>query len=234
MYSSDYDQLQDVLAYRFSCQTLLEQALTHPSYHNEYGEGGDYQRLEFLGDSILGMLLAEMLYARFPDSQEGELSRMRSQLVNQGALAGIAREHGLGKFIRLGRGESQTAGRDKDSILCDILESLIAVVYLDGGLDAARKVVMELFDELIDTPHELNASRDTKSELQEILSSRGMSPPEYRLADESGPPHDRRFRFFVLFDNQLIGEGEGRSKKVAQQAAAAVALKMLQENGAVS
>lgn len=235
MNSTDYDQLQQILTYRFSRIAYLEQALTHPSYLNEREEdGGDYQRLEFLGDAILGMLLAEMLYLRFPHAQEGELSRLRSQLAGQGTLAGIARDLGCGAFIKLGKGEEQTCGRDKDSILCDILEALIAAVYLDGGLDAARRVVIGFFENLLQMPQGLDVSRDSKSELQELLSVRGMAPPEYRLVDESGPPHDRRFRFMVLVDGQQIGEGQGRSKKAAQQTAASLALEKLLGHGVVA
>ncbi|MDA8429254.1 MAG: ribonuclease III [Geobacteraceae bacterium] len=223
------DQLQESLGYLFSDSTQLDLALTHPSFHNEqvYG-GGDYQRLEFLGDAILGMLLAEMLFSRFPDASEGELSRTRAQLAEQGTLARIARQLGVGLFIRVGRGEEQSAGRDKDSILCDVLEALIAAVYLDGGLEAARRVVAAFFDELLDVPLDVTASRDAKSELQELMSAKGLAPPEYRLSDESGPPHDRQFRFCVLVEGRVAGEGQGRSKKIAQQAAAMQALHRLQ------
>ena len=225
-------QLQQGLGYCFADCTYLLQALTHPSFHNEQVVGGgDYQRLEFLGDAILGMLLAESLFARFPAAAEGELSRSRAQLAGQGTLAQIARSMGFGEFIRLGRGEELTAGCDKDSILSDVVESLIAAVYLDGGLDAARRLVVRMFDDLLDLPREKAAARDPKSELQEALSARGLAPPEYRLAEESGPPHDRQFRFLVLIEGSIVGEGHGRSKKVAQQAAAALALELLAGEG---
>jgi ribonuclease III len=228
MIADRLEQLQQGLGYRFADVTHLSQALTHPSFDNEQeAGGGDYQRLEFLGDAILGMLLAETLFARFPEADEGELSRSRAQLAEQGTLAGIARGRGMGAFIRVGRGEEQSAGRDKDSILCDVLEAVIAAVYLDGGLEAARRVTLELFDESLDAPWGVTASRDAKSELQEALSARGLAPPEYRLAEESGPPHDRQFRFLVLTDGRVAGEGQGRSKKIAQQAAATRALELL-------
>jgi len=226
------EQLQQSLGYRFADIGHLQQALTHPSYHNEQEAGsGDYQRLEFLGDAILGMLLAETLFGRFPEADEGKLSRSRAQLAEQCTLAGIARERGIGEYIRVGRGEEQTAGRDKDSILCDVLEAILAAVYLDGGLEASRRVVLALFDELLDAPWGSAASRDAKSELQEALSARGLAPPEYRLAEESGPPHDRQFRFLVLVEERVAGEGQGRSKKIAQQAAAARALELLAAAG---
>jgi ribonuclease-3 len=234
MIAPSCDKLQESLAYHFSEFTHLNQALTHPSFHNEQEHGGgDYQRLEFLGDAILGMLLAEMLYDRFPDATEGELSRTRAQLAEQSSLAAVARRRGIGAFIRVGKGEELSAGRDKDSILCDVLEAILAAVYLDGGLEAARQVVAMLFGELLDMPLEQTASRDAKSELQELLSSRNLAPPEYHLAFESGPPHGRLFGFLVMIEGQLAGEGEGRSKKIAQQAAAAQALeRLLSKEGA--
>jgi ribonuclease III len=229
MKADQLEQLQQNLGYRFTDCTQLRQALTHPSYGNEQNVGGgDYQRLEFLGDAILGMLLAEALFARFPEADEGVLSRSRAQLAEQGTLAGIARGRAMGALVRLGRGEEQSAGHDKDSILCDVLEAVIAAVYLDGGLEAARRVVLALFDELLDAPWGVTASRDAKSELQELLSARDLAPPEYRLAEESGPPHDRLFRFLVLVDGRVVGEGQGRSKKIAQQSAAARALELLE------
>jgi ribonuclease-3 len=235
MNSPDRNRLQESLGYKFSDYSHLNQALTHPSYHNEQESGeGDYQRLEFLGDAILGMLLAEMLFARFPAADEGDLSRSRAQWAEQGSLAGIARRLGIGAFILVGRGEEQSAGRDKDSILCDVLEALIAAVYLDGGLGAARNVVASFFEELLDTPAEGAGFRDAKSELQELLSARGMAPPEYRLAEESGPPHDCQFSFHVVIEGRVAGEGSGRSKKIAQQAAASRALQTLTQDGAAA
>ncbi len=226
------EQLETSLDYHFRDCAYLEQALTHPSCCNEQHQGGgDYQRLEFLGDAILGMLLAEMLFIRFPGAAEGELSRSRAQLAGQGTLADKARAMGLGGFIRLGKGEYQTAGRDKDSILSDVVESLIAAVYLDGGLDAARRLVGSVFDDLLTLSQEQVSARDPKSEFQELVSARGMPPPEYRLAEESGPPHDRQFLFLLLVDGGVVGEGRGRSKKIAQQAAAAQALELLSAPG---
>jgi len=222
----DYTHLEERLAYRFNDRSLVCRALTHPSWQHECNGGGedDYQRLEFLGDAVLGMLLAEMLYSRFPGWDEGNLSRCRSHLAGQGTLAGLARSLDLGGFIRLGRGEEQTAGRSKDSILSDVLEALIAAIYQDGGLDAARSLVARLFGSLLGAPDSRDPVRDAKSELQELLSARGLPPPVYRLSCESGPPHDRLFCFELLVDGSVAGEGEGRSKKIAQQAAAAQAL----------
>jgi len=223
----DFKELEQRLGYRFGEQGLVVRALTHPSLEHEQAGAGDYQRMEFLGDAVLGMLLAEALYSRFPEGSEGNLSRIRAQLAGQDTLAVIARSHDLGQFIRLGRGEEQTAGRDKDSILADVLESLLAAVYLDGGLEPARRLVLRLFDDLLDTPEATLMTGDAKSALQELLSARHLPPPCYRLLEESGPPHARLYRFQVLIGDDVAGEGEGRSKKTAQQAAAALALERL-------
>lgn len=228
--------LEQLLGHTFDNRALLIQALTHPSYLHESGksENDDYQRLEFLGDSILGMLLAERLCHSHPDWDEGELSRLRSRLAGQDVLADRARLLGVGEFILLGRGEEQSAGRAKDSILSDVLEALLAALYLDAGLDAARALVVRLFDEMAAAPETLTLGRDTKSELQELLSARGFSMPEYRLVEESGPPHDRLFRFQILLDGRCVGEGQGKSKKIAQQAAAAETLSNIKNgNGQV-
>lgn len=223
-------QLEQLIGHAFQSQALLEQAMTHPSFLHENEEvyGRDYQRLEFLGDAILGMLLAEMLCIRYPDWEEGPLSQLRSRLAGQDVLADRARTLNLGEYIRLGRGEELSAGRDKDSILADVLEALVAALYLDAGLAVARSLIEKLFDGLAASPQTLMLGRDFKSELQEFLSSHGRSLPEYRLLDESGPPHDRQFYFQILIDGQPVGEGQGKSKKTAQQSAAAEALEKIQ------
>lgn len=222
-------QLEQIVGHSFHNQVLLAQALTHPSFlhENAGADVKDYQRLEFLGDAILGMLLAEMLCLRYPDWEEGALSQLRSRLAGQDLLADRARTIALGEFILLGRGEEQSAGRDKDSILSDVLEAVVAAIYLDAGLDAARNLVGKLFDELAAAPQSLVLGRDSKSELQELLSSRGQPLPEYCLIEESGPPHDRLFCYELLIDGKSFGEGRGRSKKSAQQAAAAQALEKI-------
>lgn len=227
--TTNVQQLEQLLAYTFHDRSLPVQALTHPSYLHEVSgsDGGDYQRLEFLGDAVLGLLLAEMLYIRYPDWDEGALSQLRSRLAGQDVLADRARRLGIGDFFLLGRGEEQTAGREKDSILADVLEALIAALYRDGGLQAARTLVGRLFEELADAPESLVLGRDSKSELQEFLSSNGYPLPEYRQVEESGPPHDRLFSFQILVGDTVIGAGQGKSKKIAQQAAAACALDTL-------
>lgn len=229
---SAIQQLEQLLEYTFHDQNLLFRALTHPSYLHELSgsDGGDYQRLEFLGDAVLGLLLAEMLYERYPEWQEGALSQLRSRLAGQDILADRARTLRIGEFFLLGRGEEQTAGREKDSILADVLEALIAALYRDGGLAAARALVVRLFEELVAAPERLVLGRDAKSELQEYLSSNGLPQPEYQLVEESGPPHDRHFVFQIMVGDTLAGAGRGKSKKIAQQAAAAEALAKLQSS----
>jgi ribonuclease-3 len=204
-------------------------AVTHPSYLHEADEniGGDYQRLEFLGDAVLGLLLAEMLYEKYPDWDEGELSQLRSRLAGQDVLADRARNLGIGNFILLGRGEEQCSGREKDSILSDVLESIIAALYRDGGIQVSRSFVLSLFKELIAAPELIKLGRDSKSELQEHLTAHDKGSHEYRLVEESGPPHNRRFVFNLCIDDKVVGVGEGKSKKIAQQSAAAMALEKL-------
>lgn len=233
---SDFIQLEQSLGHKFKNQGLLLQALTHPSFvhENDNSHSGDYQRLEFLGDAILGMLLAEMLCLRYPDWDEGYLSRLRSRLAGQDVLAERARSLGLGEYILLGRGEEQSEGREKDSILADVLEAVVAALYLDAGLGASRTLIVKLFDELAASPQLILLGRDFKSELQEILSSTGHSLPEYRLTGESGPPHDRQFSFNIFVDGQLLSEGRGKSKKNAQQAAAAQALEKIRDGAGLS
>lgn len=223
-------KLELLLEYTFKDKSLLLQAVTHPSYLHEAGAhlGGDYQRLEFLGDAVLGMLLAEMLYSRYPEWHEGKLSQLRSRLAGQDVLAERARTLGIGRFFLLGRGEEQSAGREKDAILADVLESIIAALYCDGGLKVARTLVDRLFGKLVDAPGSLVLGRDSKSELQEYLSTHDYPPPEYRLIEETGPPHNRLFVFQLLAGGRVIGVGQGKSKKIAQQAAALEALDALQ------
>lgn len=223
-------QLEQRLEHTFSDSGLLVKALTHPSYlHEAGGCVRDYQRLEFLGDAVLGLLIAELLFERYPDWDEGMLSQLRSRLAGQDVLADRARTLDIGNYIRLGRGEVHTAGREKDSILADVLEAVLAAIYRDAGLEAARSLVARLFDELAAAPQNLLLARDSKSELQEYLSSHDYPPPDYRLVEETGPPHNRQFHFRILAADSIIGEGQGKSKKIAQQAAAAGALEMLQQ-----
>ena len=228
---SKFSGFEKLIEYNFSDTKLLDLALTHPSFHHEQAGGGvgDYQRLEFLGDAILGMVLAETLFLHHPGENEGTLSRLRSQMADQDTLASLARNLGVGPFIRLGRGEEQSSGSDKDSILADVLESIIAAIYLDGGFESARGFVVRLFSEIMAKPDAELKTGDAKSLLQEKLSTCKLPPPHYILLEESGPPHDREFVFQVFVEEKLLGTGIGRSKKHAQQSAASKALKFLEK-----
>jgi ribonuclease-3 len=228
----NYNELENSINYSFRERGLLVQALTHPSFQHEHSGNreGDYQRMEFLGDAIMGMLLAEMLYMRYPAENEGTLSRLRAQIADQETLGAIGRKFQLGNFLQLGKGEELSGGRGKESILADVVESLIAAVYLDGGFEAAKQLVALLFMGVLTSSGSDPGLNDAKSQLQEMLSSRKLPPPGYVLLEESGPPHDRTFVFQVIVSGRLYGTGRGRTKKQAQQAAAAEAIELLAAN----
>ena len=221
---------EQILGYRFKDRTLQQQALTHPSYLNETRNPGsvDYQRLEFLGDAVLGLLLAELLFQAFPDLPEGTLSRMRSALVDQASLAEHARTAELAPMILMGRGAEQEGGRSNPSILSDVFEALIGAIYCDAGFSAAQAVVTRIYQPVIAALAENHSAiNDAKSELQELLAAQKRSAPAYLLVGQEGPDHDRLFRVSVTVDGVTVAEGEGRSKKAAQQAAARSALLQL-------
>lgn len=201
---------------------LLRVALTHRSYAYENGGLPTNERLEFLGDSVLGVVVTDTLYRRFPDWPEGQLAKLRAAVVNAGALAEVARTLGVGEYLYLGRGEDTTGGRDKTSILADTLEALFGAVYLDSGIDAARTVVSALMDPLIDAAAELGAGLDWKTSLQEAAALLGRGAPTYRVSDV-GPDHAKVFSADVLIDDEVLGSGSGQSKKTAEQRAASAA-----------
>lgn len=216
--SVTYDELRRRLNADVSDESL-ELALTHRSYAYENGGIATNERLEFLGDSVLGVVVTDTLYRNFPDAAEGQLARMRAAVVNSKALAQVARTLGLGEFVRLGRGELTTGGRDKSSILADTTEAVIGATYLDLGGDAAAALVHQLIDPLIEHAASLGAGLDWKSSLQELTSARQLGVPEYSV-DGSGPPHDREFVASVTVGGRMLGEGFGKSKKEAEHLAA--------------
>jgi ribonuclease-3 len=199
---------------------LLEQALTHRSYAYENGGLPTNERLEFLGDSVLGLVITESLYLSHPDLPEGQLAKLRSAVVNMRALAGVARGLGLGDHLRLGKGEETTGGRDKSSILADGVEALIGAVYVDRGVEEATAVVHRLFDPLLERAPHLGAGLDWKTSLQELTASLDLGVPEYRIT-ESGPDHAKSFVATVVLRDGPHGTGRGNSKKEAEQEAAA-------------
>ena len=223
--------LEIAIGYQFSNITLLQNALSHSSYANERYHNSlmSNERLEFLGDSVLGMLVAEYLYKNFPDRPEGELTRMRADMVCEQALAQVADKLGLGKHLMLGHGEEQGGGRNRASILADGVESVIAACYLDGGMAAAKKIVDAFI--LCDVPVTKLHNADYKTALQELVQKQKNQVLSYELVGESGPDHDKRFSVVVKLNGEVIGEGIGSSKKRAEQDAARVAFaKMETEN----
>jgi ribonuclease-3 len=198
---------------------LIELAVTHRSYAYENGGVPTNERLEFLGDSVLGVVVTEELYRRYPTLAEGQLAKLRAAVVNARALAGVGREIGLGAYMKLGRGEETTGGRDKSSILADALEAVIGAYYLDRGLEPTRALVLRLFANALEDAAGLGAGLDWKTSLQELSAERGLGAPEYKV-DESGPDHAKSFRATVLLAGEPAGEGLGNSKKEAEQQAA--------------
>ena len=205
---------------------LLERALTHRSYAYEHGGLPTNERLEFLGDAVLGLVVTDTLYRTYPDLPEGQLAKLRAAVVNMRALAAVGRALELGRYLRLGRGEEGTGGRDKSSILADTLEALLGAVYLAEGLDSAAGLVHSLFDPLILQSASLGAGLDWKTSLQELGAARGLGAPSYQVEDD-GPDHAKVFTAAVLLAGTVRGTGTGRTKKAAEQEAAEAAWRSL-------
>jgi ribonuclease-3 len=201
---------------------LLERALTHRSFAYENGGIPTNERLEFLGDSVLGVVVTETLYRAHPDFSEGRLAKLRAAVVNARALADVARLIGLGQHIKLGRGEESTGGRDKASILSDTVEALIGAIHLSGGMDEAARVIHLLFDPVMEAAASMGAGLDWKTSLQELSAQLSLGVPEYVIEDE-GPDHAKTFAARVRVGGELFGHGTGRSKKEAEQGAAETA-----------
>ena len=229
MITENREKLQALIGYHFSDAALFDEALTHRSYANEQRtKCADNERLEFLGDAILGLVIAEALFSGDPLRSEGELSRLRSELVNAATLAQLARKIDLGASLKLGRGEVKAGGGDKENILADAFEALLGAIYLEAGSDAARTVILNLFARAMLETAQQRGNSDYKSQLQEYLQSLQQTPPEYLLIETVGPEHERIFVVEARIPGQLLGVGQGRSKKEAEQAAAGAALKTLQ------
>ena len=218
------NELEAAIGYRFRDITLLQNALTHSSYANERWHDSlkSNERLEFLGDSVLGMVVAEHLFRSFPDRPEGELTRMRADMVCEQALAQIAEKLSLGKHLMLGNGEEQGGGRARASILADAVESVIAACFLDGGIQAAKAFIEQFV--LCNVPVSRLHNVDYKTALQELVQQKKNQTLSYALVGESGPDHDKRFEVEVLLNDAVVGRGEGTSKKRAEQAAACDAI----------
>ncbi|MFO7694321.1 MAG: ribonuclease III [Vicinamibacterales bacterium] len=226
----EFEALQEAAGHRFRDRGILEHALTHRSRANEDVTGGviDNESLEFLGDAVLGFVIAELLFIRFPERDEGQKSKMKAALVSTPALARQARRLGLGEHLLLGRGEEKTGGRAKRALLADGYEALIAAVYLDGGIDAARAFILREFEPLVgDVAGAVTIGDDHKSALQELLQGRGEPLPEYVVTAEEGPAHRRLFRVEVRVRGNVLAEADGRTKKDAEREAARMALDSL-------
>ncbi len=224
----DISEFEQKLLYKFNNINILNEALCHSSFANEQitADIRDNERLEFLGDAVLNLIVGHILMQRYPDIDEGDLSRKRANLVNESWLATIARTIDLGLYIRLGRGEIQTNGREKNSILADTFEAVIAAIYLDGGFDAAFKIVDTHFSKPLDSITAPMASHDYKSRLQELVQVGQRAAPCYNVIHESGPDHDKTFRV-QLKVGEIRAEGVGKSKKMAEQDAARKALEII-------
>ncbi len=221
--------LEEALGYLFETPDLLDQALTHKSYANERGSGiRDNERLEFLGDAVLDLVVSHLLYDLRPPLTEGKMSKVRAFLVSEPSLAEVARSFGLGRYLLLGKGEEQTGGREKPSILSGAFEALVAAIYLDGGFDLAREFVDAVFRPLLEAEGPGGLDRDFKTRLQEHCQGRYGTAPTYRLVGEWGPDHDKTFEVEIRLGNRVLGRGRGRSKKEAEQRAAQGALDVLE------
>lgn len=205
---------------------LLELALTHRSHAYESGSNETNERLEFLGDSVLGLIVTEELFRRFPELDESRLSPLRSGIVNMRALANIARSLELGSYIRLGKGEENTGGRDKNSLLSDALEAIIGAIYIESGFQKTSEIVGRLIEKTLASALEKGSGLDGKTALQELVAQTGRGAPEY-LVTETGPDHDKSFTAFAMVAGEAIAQGEGKSKREAEQIAARVAFELL-------
>jgi ribonuclease-3 len=232
-FGREFEPLEARIGYRFRDRGMLEHALTHRSRVHEDASGGvfDNESMEFLGDSVLGFVIADMLFRQFPQHNEGQKSKLKASIVSAASLARLAERLGLGDFLILGRGEEKTGGRRKHAIIADCYEALIAAIYLDGGIEPAQGFIQRQFQGLIDEARRTGAhagfTEDYKSALQERLQRDGKGLPVYRLAAEIGPPHHRRFEVEVLINGEVAGRAEGRSKKDAAQTAARAVLEAL-------
>jgi ribonuclease-3 len=232
-FGTEFEPLERTIGYRFRDRGLLEHALTHRSRVHEDASGGviDNESLEFLGDSILGFVIADLLFRQFPQHNEGQKSKLKASIVSATSLARLGERIGLGDYLILGRGEEKTGGRQKLALIADCYEALIAAVYLDGGIEPAQAFIQRQFEGLIEEAKRTGAqatfTEDYKSALQEWLQSHDRGLPVYRLAAEIGPAHRRRFEVEVMISGQPVARAEGRSKKEAAQTAAKAALALL-------
>ncbi len=225
--SDSLEVLEATLGYRFTDKQLLDQALRHSSFGAESASKNN-ETFEFLGDAVLDLALSELMMREHPEYNEGDLTRLRAALANASHLADVARELNLGQWLRLGRGEEQSGGRDKESILAAGYEAILGAIFLDAGYEATRAVVAQHFEESVRTPS--NAREDFKTTLQEYTQRTHKVTPTYKVTNITGPDHDRRYEVALHLGDNPIAEGNGRSRKHAEQEAAKIGLALLQDN----
>lgn len=225
------DRFEEIIGYRFKNRDLLLEALTHRSFAHEARDKDvkDNQRLEFLGDAVLGLLTAEILYHKHPDYNEGELTKLRSHLVNTFVLSRQAKRIHLGDYLRLGKGEKATGGQTQRSNLAAAFEAVVAAIYIDGGLTQVRQFVLERLEEEIELVQQDRSTKDYKSLLQELTMKRWKVIPTYHIVSSQGPDHARIFKIVVKIKDRVYGQGQGTRRKLAEQSAAAMALEKLGE-----
>lgn len=220
-------KFEDIIKYKFKNKKFILEALTHSSYSNENKSYLFNERLEFLGDSVLGIVISDYLFQKEQDLPEGELTKLRANIVCEESLSDVAKEINLGSHILLGRGEEATGGRDRISILADAFEAVIAAIYLDGGIENAKEFILDHMEAIIQDSIKGRIFRDYKTHLQEVIQSQGESNIIYNLVEEIGPDHNKRFVMEVKLNDETLGSGEGKSKKEAEQLAAKQALRRM-------
>jgi ribonuclease-3 len=224
------DQLQTNLGYEFKRHSLLKHAITHSSFVHEQklATADSNERLEFLGDAVLELCVSDFLYHRYPDMSEGDLTKKRAALVCEASLAKLARSLSIGTFILLGQGEAAEGGREKDSILADVLESILGAIYLDGGIEEVRALILRLYEPIADKATRTN--KDYKTTLQEYLQKKSNETATYTIVKEVGPAHKKTFTSQATHKGKVLGKGKGASKKAAEQEAAKAALKAMKKS----
>ena len=227
--SESLKQLQQVIGYKFKNPELLREAMTHKSYAAEWNVKYDNQRLEFFGDAVVELVLTKYLYNRYPELQEGDLTKIRSAVVNQDSLAKFARSIELGKYMQFGQGEIDSHGSERESTISDAFEALSAAVYLDGGYDEAEKFILAVFTREIPEPRNMLATLNPKGILQEYAQAQCGKTPTYQILRISGPQHEPCFEVAVLLGGEQLGTGKAQNRKTAEQAAAVAALQLLKE-----
>lgn len=224
---SNIEKFEKIIRYEFNNKDYILEALTHSSYSNENKKFLFNERLEFLGDSVLGIIISDYLFKNETELPEGELTKLRANIVCEESLSEVANDINLGIHMFLGKGEEATGGRERASILADAFEAVIAAIYLDGGIDNARNFVLRNMKKIIDDSIKGRIFRDYKTHLQELLQSKGENNINYKLKEEKGPDHNKRFVMQVMLNESILGIGEGKSKKEAEQCAAKEAIRRM-------